>query len=142
MTFDVIDDAFHYVSNAPPGERAAWIQRGSGKVFLSSTKAGFDERPPGAAGDPDYLAIPHRFEIDPGKELMLEFAHAHCPRELRRIEGLFERSGAFRKVKDLFKQLGLLDHWQIFEEEQIAALLRQWCVAEGLELSSPAARER
>ena len=134
MAFDTIDEAFHYVSNAPPGERRACVHRGSGRVFLASVKADFDERPAGSEGDPAYLTIPHRQELDPGRPLLLEFVRSYCPGERARVEALFARPGAFRNVKDHFRRLGLLESWQVFEGEKMAGLLRQWCVAQGLEL--------
>lgn len=134
MSFDLIDDAFHYVSNAPIGERSAVVHRGSGKVYLASRKADFDERPAGSAGDPDYVIIPHRQELDPGKPLLMEFVRSHCPGELARVEGLFARAGAFRNVKDHLRRLGLLESWQVFESQRIELLLRQWCAAQGLVL--------
>ncbi|HBT82567.1 MAG: hypothetical protein A2091_12400 [Desulfuromonadales bacterium GWD2_61_12] len=134
MAFDTIDDAFHYVSNAPPGERRAVVHRGSGRVYLASVKADFDERPAGSESDPAYLNIPHRQELDPGKPLLLEFVRSHCPGELPRIEGLFARPGAYRNVKDHFRRLGLLESWQVFEGEKISERLRQWCIAQGLML--------
>lgn len=132
MSFDAIDDAFHYVSNAPVGERSAVVRRSSGQVYLASVKADFDERPIGSEGDPDYLIIPHRQELDPGKPLLIEFVRSHCPGELARVEGLFGRSGAFRNVKDHFRRLGLLESWQVFESQRIEFLLRQWCELQGL----------
>lgn len=134
MFYDKIDEAFHYVSDAPPGDRSAMIRRSTGQVFLASRKAGFDERPPGCETDPDYVTIPHRQEIDPGKPLVLEFIRTHCPEELTRVEALFARSGAFRNVKDLLRRKNLLVNWQIFEEERVAALLRQWCESKKLPL--------
>ncbi len=134
MPFDTIDDAFHYVSNAPPGERSAVVQRSTGKVFLASVKAGFDERPPGTENDPDYVTIPTRQQLDPGKPLLLTFVRSHCPALLGRIEALFARSGAFRNVKDLLRREQMLESWQVFEGQQIEALLRQWCAEQGLEL--------
>lgn len=134
MAFDHIDDAFHYVSNAPLGERSAVVQRSSGKVYLASLKADFDERPAETEGDPDYVTIPHRQELDPGKPLFIEFVRSHCPGELARVEGFFARSGGFRNAKDHFRRLGLLESWQVFEGEKMAALLRQWCAANGLPL--------
>jgi hypothetical protein len=134
MTFDIIDDAFHYVSDAPPGERCALLHRPSGKVYLASFKAGYDQRPAGSESDPDYLNIPHRQQLDPGKPLLLEFVRCNCPRELTLVEGLFARPGAFRKVKDLLQRKDLLESWQVFEVQQIEALLRQWCAARGLTL--------
>lgn len=134
MTFDIIDDAFHYVSDAPRGERCALLHRPTGKVYLASFKAGYDERPAGSENDPDYLNIPHRQQIDPGKPLLLEFVRRNCPRELPLVEALFARPGAFRKIKDLLQRKGLLESWQVFEVQQIELLLRQWCAAQGLTL--------
>jgi hypothetical protein len=134
MAFDSIDDAFHYVSDAPPGERTAVVHRRTGQVFLASRKAGYDERPAGAETDPDYLSIPHRQELDPGKPLLLEFIRSHCPAELTRVEALFARPGAFRNVKDLLRRRQLLESWQVFEAQRLETLLRQWCAAQGLSL--------
>ncbi len=33
MAYDTIDDAFHYVSDAPPGERKAVVHRITGRVI-------------------------------------------------------------------------------------------------------------
>jgi len=134
MAFDTIDDAFHYVSNAPAGERCAVIQRSSGKIFLASLKADFDERPAGSDSDPDFVTIPHRQQLDPGKPLLLAFVRSHCPGELARVEGLFARSGGFRNAKDHFRRLGLLEGWQVFESQQMETLLRHWCTEQGLPL--------
>jgi hypothetical protein len=134
MSFDTINDAFHYVSDAPPGERTALVHRISGQVFLASFKAGYDERPAGAETDSDYLTIPHRQELDPGKSLVLEFVRSHCPMELARVEAHFARPGAFRNVKDLLRRRQLLESWQVFEGQRLEALLRQWCAAQGLPL--------
>ena len=132
MAYDTISDAFLYVSDAPPGERKAVVHRPTGRVFLASLKAGYDERPAGTEDDPDYLTIPHRQQIDPGKALALEFIRSRSPADLARAEALFTRPGAFRSFKDLLRRQGLLESWQVFEGEQIESLLRQWCLAHGL----------
>ena len=132
MPYDTVDDAFHFVSDAPPGERSALVRRTTGEVFLASFKAGYDERPAGFESDPDYRTIPHRQDLDPGKALVLEFIRSRCPAELPRVEALFARSGAFRNVKDLLRRQHLLESWQVFESQRIEALLRQWCEDQGL----------
>ena len=132
MPYDTVDDAFHFLSDAPPGERSAVVRRTTGEVFLASFKAGYDERPAGFEIDPDYRTIPHRQDLDPGKALVLEFIRSRCPAELPRVEALFARSGAFRNVKDLLRRQHLLESWQVFESQRIEALLRQWCEDQGL----------
>jgi hypothetical protein len=134
MAYDTVDDAFHFVSDAPPGERSAVVRRTTGEVFLASFKAGYDERPAGFETDPDYRTIPHRQDLDPGKALVLEFIRSRCPAELPRVEALFARSGAFRNVKDLLRHQHLLESWQVFESQRIEALLRRWCEDQGLPL--------
>jgi hypothetical protein len=134
MAYDTIDDAFHYVSDASPGERMAIVQRSTGKVFLASLKAGYDERPAGAENDPDYVSIPHRQELDPGKPLALEFIQSHCPAELARVRALFARPGGFRNFKELLRRHHLMDSWDVFEGQRMEALLRQWCADQDLPL--------
>ena len=134
MDYDTIDDAFHYVSDAPLGEREAMVQRSTGRAFLVSHKDGLDMRPAGAETDPDYVTIPHRQDLAPGKALVLEFIRSHCPEELARVEALFARSGAFRNVKDLLRRKQLMMSWEIFEGQQVEALLRQWCEEQDLPL--------
>jgi hypothetical protein len=132
MAYATIDDAFHYVSDAPPGARQAMVHRPTGQVFLASAVAGFDERPAGAETDPDYVRVPHRQELDPGKALAVEFIRSHCPAELPRVEAVFARSGGFRNFKELLRRRQLLESWLVFEEQRITALFRQWAAAQGL----------
>jgi hypothetical protein len=134
MAYDTIDDAFHYISDAPPGQRQAVVHRTTGQVFLASFAAGFDERPTGAENDPAYVNVPHRQELDPGKALAVEFVRSHCPAEMARVEALFARAGGFRNFKDLLRRRQLLECWLVFEERRVATLLRQWCMAQALPL--------
>ena len=134
MSYDTIEDAFNYISEGQPGDRRAMVHRVTGKVFLASVEAGFDQVPPEADSDPDYLLIPSRQDLDPGKGLMLEFFNNHAQSEVPQVQEIFTRSGAFRKVKDLMGRLHLLDLWHLYEEKRIEELLRKWCQDKGLAL--------
>ncbi|WP_020677874.1 hypothetical protein [Geopsychrobacter electrodiphilus] len=134
MSYDAIEDAFNYISNGPPGDRRALVHRVSGKVFLASIELGFDQAPPEADNDPDYLLIPRRQDLDPGKGLILAFFNDHAQAEVPQVKAIFTRSGAFRNVKDLMRRLHLLDLWHIYEEQRIEELLRKWCLDKGLPL--------
>ena len=124
MSYDAIEDAFNYISEGPPGDRKAMIQRSTGKVLLASVEAGFDQMPPDANSDPDYLLIPSRQDLDSGKGLMLEFFHNHARSEVPQVEAIFARSGAFRKVKDLMHRLQLLDLWYLYDDTAVPQLIR------------------
>ena len=134
MSYDIIEDAFNFISEGQQGDRSAMIHRVTGKVFLASVTAGFDQAPPDADTDPDYLLIPRRQDLDPGKGLIIEFFNTHAQSEVPQVQSIFTRSGAFRNVKDLMRRLHLLDHWHLFEEQRIEELLRKWCQDNGLDL--------
>jgi hypothetical protein len=134
MSYDAIEDAFNFISNGQPGDRSALVHRVSGKVFLASVEAGFDQTPANADNDPDYFLIPRRQDLDPGKGLILKFFNDHAQAEIPQVKAIFTRSGAFRNVKDLMRRLHLLDLWHVYEEQQIEALLRKWCLDKGLSL--------
>jgi hypothetical protein len=134
MPFDAIEDAFNFISSGIPGDRSAMVHRVSGKVFLASLEAGFDQAPPEAETDPDYISIPRRQDLDPGKGLILAFFNDHAQSEVPQVKAIFTRSGAFRNVKDLMRRLHLLDLWHVYEEQKIEELLRKWCMDKGLSL--------
>lgn len=134
MSYDAIEDAFNYISNGPPDDRKALVHRLSGKVFLASVALGFDQAPPEAENDPDYLLIPRKQDLDPGKGLILKFFNDHAQSEVPQVKAIFTRSGAFRNVKDLMRRLQLLDLWHVYEQQQIEELLRQWCRDNSLSL--------
>ncbi len=134
MSYDAIEDAFNYISDGQPGDRRAVVHRVTGKVLMASVKVGFDQIPAEAANDPDYLLIPRRQDIDPGKGLILAFFNNHAQSEVPQVKAIFTRSGAFRNVKDLMRRLHLLDLWHLYYDEKIEELLRKWCVDNGLSL--------
>ncbi|MBW2186400.1 MAG: hypothetical protein JRG71_08390 [Deltaproteobacteria bacterium] len=134
MSYDTIEDAFNYISEGQPGDRRAMVHRGTGKVFLESVKSEFDKIPPEFDNDTDYLLIPSRQDLDPGKGLILEFFNTHAQSEVPQVKAIFNRSGAFRNVKALMRSLQLLDFWHLYEEQRIDELLRKWCQDNGLPL--------
>ena len=134
MSYDTIEDAFNYISEGQPGDRRAMVHRVTGKVFLASVEAGFDQTPPEADSDPDYLLIPRKQDLDPGKGMILKFFNDHAQSEVPQVQAIFTSSGAFRNVKDLMQRLQLLDHWYFYEQQQIEELLRKWCLDNGLSL--------
>ena len=132
MSYDAIKDAFNYISEGQSGDRRALVHRVSGKVLLASVELDFDQAPPEADSDPDYLLIPRRQDLDPGKGLILEFFNNHAQAEVPQVKAIFTRSGAFRNVKDLMRRLHLLDLWHLYQEQRIEELLRKWCQDQGL----------
>jgi hypothetical protein len=107
MTYDEIENAFFFVSGAPPFENSAVVHRVSGEIFYSSAMAGIDEIPEDAEED-DYLWIPHKIDLDLGKSLVMDFVRARCEDEIETVLAIFQHKGAYGRFKDLLAHKGLL----------------------------------
>ena len=98
--------------------------------------AGIDE-----IGDADidgelekWKEIPHKNELDLGRNLVFEFIEARLPAKFNYVEKIFHRSGAYSAFKDLLDSAGLLQAWYDFEEARTEEALRIWCRDNGVKL--------
>lgn len=58
-----------------------------------------------------YLEIPHKNDLDLGRELVLRFVDEHLPAERNRIADLFRRRGAYRRFRAVLAVVGRLEEW-------------------------------
>jgi hypothetical protein len=133
MTYDEIENAFFFVSGAPPFENSAVVHRVSGEIFYSSAMAGIDEIPEDAEED-DYLWIPHKIDLDLGKSLVMDFVRARCEDEIETVLAIFQHKGAYGRFKDLLAHKGLLEDWYAFEQDRTREALLEWCAENGVVL--------
>ena len=134
MTYDTIEEAFDFVSGAPPCEHLAVVHRITGESYFSSSLAGIDEIPEEAEGDDDYLWIPHKYDLDLGKALVMDYVRIRCADDFDEVCAIFRRKGAYGRFKDLLAHKGLLDDWYAFERERTRAALLNWCEEKGIVL--------
>lgn len=134
MKFDTIEDAYHFVSNAAYGDRSAIVHRHTGIAYFASVVNNYDDYPADAATSDAYLALPHKKDFDLGRPVVIAFVQEHCPQLMSRILGIFERSAAYRRYKELLTEMGLIEVWYVFAEAQERAALRTWCQEQGLTL--------
>ena len=78
-------------------------------------------------GDPNYVGLPDRFEIDE-YDMMRDFARSVeepglSDELLRAISG----SGAFRRFKDAVYRRGIEKQWFDFRDESYNRIARDWC---------------
>lgn len=133
MNYETIEDAYHFVSGAPPYEHTAVIHRATGEAFFASEMAGYDEIPEDAE-ESDYLWIPHKNDLDLGKPLVMDFILNRRPDLYDEILEIFRRKGAYGRFKGLLERKGLLEEWYAFEEEKTREALVRWCGENGVEL--------
>ena len=131
MKYDDIELAFHFVSGAPFGERSAVINRITGESYYAAVMSDIDELPDDIDGNYDYVAIPHKNELDLGKPLVLEFVRTRCPELTDRVLAIFSRRGAYGRYKDLLAEKNRLEEWYAFENERTREALLKWCEQEG-----------
>ena len=132
MNYEDIELAFHFVSGAPPGERSAVINRITGESYYAAVMSDSDELPDDVDGNDDYVAIPHKNELDLGKPLVLEFVRTRCPELTNRVLAIFSRRGAYGRYKDLLAEKNRLEEWYAFENERTREALLKWCEQEGV----------
>ena len=134
MTYDTIEEAFIFVSAAPPYEHTAVVHRVTGETFYASDMAGYDEIPEDAEGSDDYLWIPHKNELDLGKPLVIDFVRGRFPDLIDPVLTIFRRKGAYGRFKDLLEQKDLLEEWYAFEQGKTREALLRWSEENGVVL--------
>ncbi len=134
ISFDDIENAFYYVSADQPFTNYAIINRNTGEVYFKSEFTGEDEFPEDYESD-DYIGIPHKNDLDLGRDLVFDFTANYLPDRFEDVGAMFRSKGAYRRFKSLLESLGLLQKWYKFEDEKTKLRLRQWCEDNGLEIS-------
>lgn len=130
-------DAFEFASIGSLGENVAFVDLDTGLFHFISEEADLEEETPEDLESSDrYLALPHKNELELGKQLALSFIGQHLPNELDKVVGYFHKRGAFSRFKDLLEERGILEAWFTFEKQATEQALRQWCDEHDLQIAS------
>ena len=135
MNYDELETAFLFVGGAAPGERTAVICPQTGQILFRSETGDVDEMSDEESCTDSWLEIPHKSELGLGRELVLTFVESRLPADLERVRSIFNRRGAYAAYKGLLEARGLLDEWYEFEDTHLKASIRNWCRAEGIEIT-------
>jgi len=84
----------------------------------------------------NYISVPHKNELDLGRDLVFDFISANLPGEYERIRGIFSRKGAYARFKDLLESKDQLEAWYEFERKATEKAIREWCKENGVNLDS------
>jgi len=134
IRFGDIEDAFLYVSMGPMFGNQAMLSKETGEIFYISEMGDSDDLPDDIDESDSYVEIPHKNELDLGRELVFRFVSEHLPEEYNQVDLIFRRKGAYSRYKDLLEQKGLLDQWYEFENDTQSKALREWCIENNIEL--------
>lgn len=128
--------AFEFIGAAAPTEHSAYISLDTGAIYWTSEVTdGLDDDVPDDLEVSDrYVAIPHKTDLELGRDLALRFVAEQLPDRYTQVYGFFQRQGAYSRFKDLLESCGVLEQWYGFEADAAERALRQWCAETGIEL--------
>ena len=77
---------------------------------------------------PDWVALPNKQDLDLGTKLVMDFAADHLSdKDFDRVQGIFSRSGAYRRFKDLLEDRDKSKAWYDYKAARKEKALREWC---------------
>lgn len=129
-------DAFDFVSFGAPFESSAFICADTGVIYRRSETLELDEDvPEDLETSGRYIAIPHKNDLNLGRDLVLSFVDQALPDDHGTVAGFFRSKGAYSRFKQLLESRGALEAWYLFETHAVEAALRQWCEDNGIQLA-------
>ncbi len=135
LKYDQVEEAFIFLSMTAQYENYAYLDNETGEAFYVSEYGDSYELPEDLEENDKYIEVPHKNELDLGRNLVFDFVASHLPDEFDRVRDIFRRRGAYRKYKDLLDSRGKLQAWYDFEQRATEAALREWCRDNGIALT-------
>ncbi len=127
IKFSDIEHAFFYVSSAPMTAKTAILCKETGEIFYASDYDDENQIPEEIYFREDCIEIPHRNDLDLGRNLVFEFVEQYMPEDFERVREILRRKGAYGKYKDLLEDRNILQKWYDFENARQTETLREWC---------------
>ncbi len=129
VKYDDLALAFDFVSSAAPMEHSAYISMDTGRIYWVSDLMPMEEEelPDDLETSDRYIEIPHKNELDLGRDLALRFTAKELPERHDEVRAYFRSRGAYARFKQLLESEGYLERWYRFEEESAEKALRSWC---------------
>jgi len=127
IKFSDIELAFEYVSSATMTSNTAVLCKETGEIYYSSDYDDGDEIPEELYDREDCIEIPHKNDLNLGRNLVFEFVEQFLPGDFERVRQIFRRRGAYGRYKDLLEDRGFLKKWYEFENTRQTETLREWC---------------
>ena len=79
-----------------------------------------------------YVAVPHKNELDLGRELVFQFIETEAPNLEAQVGAAFRQRGAYSKFKSILERSGLLHRWYDYEAAATRSALERWAKENGL----------
>jgi len=113
---------------------SAILDKSTGQIHYHSDMFSDEEIPEDLWESDSAVEIPHKNDLDLGRQLVFDFAGSVLPDECGRVADIFSRRGAYSRFKDLLESKGLLQEWYDFENKAQEKAIRDWCKENEIEL--------
>ena len=132
LKYQDLEAALAWSSSGGPYENTALVNRHTGEVFFKSM-GGYSEHelPDDIDDGTKYVAIPHKNDLDLGRELVFDFIETESPGNVGIVAAYFRKRGAYSKYKNFLERESLLDRWHSFESEATRKALVHWAHENG-----------
>jgi hypothetical protein len=135
VKYDELLSAFDFVSAGTPFENKAYICMDTGAIHWVSVTLDLEEEVPDDIETSNrYIAVPHKNDLDLGRNLALSFVNQELPDEYNTVANFFRHKGAYRRFKNLLETRAMLEKWLSFETKAYETALREWCQKNGIQL--------
>jgi hypothetical protein len=136
VNYEDLSLAFDFVGSAAPMEHRAFVSLDTGEIHWVSDLNPFEEEevPADLETSDRYLEVPHKNDLDLGRDLVFRFVEDQLPERYRRVRDIFSHRGAYGRFKELLAAEGLLEKWYAFEAEATEQALSEWCRANEIRL--------
>lgn len=135
ITYAELEGAFDTVSCGAYGDTTIRICRRTGRSYCRSLVVGSDEDSPEDLDDDKlYLAIPHKSDLNLGRDVVFQFVKYEAPEIADRVFDAFRKKGAYSTFKSILAKAGLLDRWYEFEAQAKRAALTEWARENDVEI--------
>lgn len=126
-TFDGLLLAYEWVSADIGGDNAAYVSRATGRIYWFGDGVDLEEDLPKDIEDgTQYLAVPHKYDLNLGNSLALQFVHEVLPDQYHVAADYFHHRGAYHKFKAMLERSNKLDEWHKYEADAVAKALGAW----------------
>lgn len=136
INLDDIENAFFFVSSAMQYTASAAVNKKTGEIYYRSELSDEDEFPDDVE-EGGYAFVPHKNELDLGRDLVFEFVSENLPERYGEVKSFFRHAGAYSRYKGLLQSVGLLQKWYDFEDKSTKDALLEWCRENNLDVGTP-----
>ncbi|MBW2630407.1 MAG: hypothetical protein JRC90_01360 [Deltaproteobacteria bacterium] len=136
ISYSELENAFLFISGQPPFTNSAILNTENGEIYYQSDLIGIDDLPEDIEIDDEkYIEIPHKNDLNLGRDLVFEFVSQYMKNDLDEIHKIFSRRGAYSRCKDLLEKRSLLQKWYEYENEKTKEALLSWCAENNIEVT-------